>query len=65
MGPITKDILKNEIDRIGHNLFYLSGTMMHKGQIDFDCGNTFASPSGSVILVVLLCYIDIHNLDWL
>ena len=34
-------ILKNEIDRIGHNLFYLSGTMMHRGQIDFDCGNTF------------------------
>ena len=34
-------ILKNEIDKIGHNLFYLSGTMMHKGQIDFDCGNTF------------------------
>ena len=34
-------ILKNEIDRIGHNLFYLSGTMMHKGQIDFDCGSTF------------------------
>ena len=34
-------ILKKEIDRIGHNLFYLSGTMMHKGQINFDCGNTF------------------------
>ena len=34
-------ILKNEIDKIGHNLFYLSGTMMHRGQIDFDCGNTF------------------------
>ncbi len=34
-------ILKNEIDNIGHNLFYLSGTMMHKGQIDFDCGSTF------------------------
>tara|TARA_A100001011_G_scaffold397472_1_gene498565 strand:+ start:3507 stop:4376 length:870 start_codon:yes stop_codon:yes gene_type:complete len=34
-------ILKNEIDRIGHNLFYLSGTMMHRGQISFDCGNTF------------------------
>jgi len=33
-------ILKNEIDRIGHNLFYLSGTMMHRGQIDFNCGNT-------------------------
>ena len=33
-------ILKKEIDRIGHNLFYLSGTMMHNGQINFDCGNT-------------------------
>ena len=33
-------ILKNEIDLIGHNLFYLSGTMMHRGQINFDCGNT-------------------------
>ena len=33
-------ILKKEIDLIGHNLFYLSGTMMHKGQINFDCGNT-------------------------
>ena len=33
-------ILKNEIDRIGHNLFYLSGTMMHRGQINFNCGNT-------------------------
>ena len=34
-------ILKNEIDKIGHNLFYLSGTMMHKGQINFNCGNSF------------------------
>ena len=33
-------ILKEEIERIGHNLFYLSGTMMHRGQINFDCGNT-------------------------
>ena len=35
-------ILKKEIDRIGHNLFYLSGTMMHRGQINFDCGNTIS-----------------------
>ena len=33
-------ILSNEINKIGHNNFYLSGTMMHKGQIKFDCGNT-------------------------
>ena len=31
-------ILKNEIDIIGHNKFYLSGTMMHNGQIPFNCG---------------------------
>jgi glycosyltransferase involved in cell wall biosynthesis len=31
-------ILKKEIDAIGHNYFYLSGTMMHNGQIDFNCG---------------------------
>ena len=31
-------VLKNEIDKIGHNNFYLSGTMVNNGQIDFDCG---------------------------
>ena len=38
--PNWDDILKREIDTIGHNYFYLSGTMMHKGQIDFNCGNS-------------------------
>ena len=33
-------ILKKEIDKIGHNYFYLSGTMMYNGQIAFDCGST-------------------------
>ena len=33
-------ILFNEVKRIGHNNFYLSGTMMNQGQIQFDCGNT-------------------------
>jgi len=32
-------ILKNEVDTIKHNNFYLSGTMMNNGQIDFNCGN--------------------------
>ena len=32
-------ILKKQIDRIQHNNFYLSGTMMHNGQIPFDCGD--------------------------
>ena len=34
------DVVLKKIDLIGHNMFYLSGTMMHKGQIDFDCGDT-------------------------
>ena len=33
-------ILSNEINKIGHNNFYLSGTMMNQGQISFNCGNT-------------------------
>ena len=32
-------ILKNEIDKIGHNNFYLSGTMVNNGQIEFYCGD--------------------------
>ena len=30
----------NEIKSIGHNKFYLSGTMMNNGQIKFNCGNS-------------------------
>ena len=33
-------ILKKEIDKIKHNKFYLSGTMVNNGQIKLDCGNT-------------------------
>ena len=38
--PLWDVVLKNEIDLIGHNDFYLSGTMMHSGQIPFDCGDS-------------------------
>ena len=37
--PRWDEVLKKEIDIIGHNNFYLSGTMMHSGQIPFDCGD--------------------------
>ena len=33
-------ILYNEIKKIGHNNFYLSGTMMNEGPIKFNCGNS-------------------------
>ena len=38
--PDWDTILKKEIENIGHNLFYLSGTMVNNGQIILDCGNT-------------------------
>ncbi len=38
--PNWDHILKKEIDLIGHNNFYLSGTMVNNGQIDFNCGDT-------------------------
>ena len=38
--PNWDEILQNEVRKIGHNNFYLSGTMMNEGQIKFNCGNT-------------------------
>ena len=38
--PNWDEILKNEVNKIGHNNFYLSGTMMNEGQIKFNCGDT-------------------------
>ena len=39
--PEWDEILKKEIDLIGHNNFYLSGTMMNNGQIEFNCGDSY------------------------
>ena len=38
--PEWDQILSDEINKIGHNEFYLSGTMMNQGQIKYNCGNT-------------------------
>jgi glycosyltransferase involved in cell wall biosynthesis len=32
-------VLNNEIKKLNHNKFYLSGTMVNNGQIKLDCGN--------------------------
>ena len=37
--PDWDTILLKEVKNIGHNYFYLSGTMMNQGQIKFNCGN--------------------------
>ena len=38
--PNWDEILEKEVKRIGHNNFYISGTMMNEGQINFNCGET-------------------------
>ena len=42
--------LKNEIDKIGHNKFYLSGIMMNNGPLKFDCGNSLENFNESKLL---------------
>ena len=37
--PNWDEILKKEVDKIKHNLFYLSGTMVNNGQIELNCGD--------------------------
>ena len=37
--PGWDDVLKNEVDAIGHNNFYLSGVMMNNGPIKFNAGS--------------------------
>jgi glycosyltransferase involved in cell wall biosynthesis len=37
--PKWDQVLKDEVEKIGHNNFYLSGIMMNNGPIKFDCGN--------------------------
>ena len=32
-------VLKKEVEKLSHNKFYLSGTMVNNGQIELDCGN--------------------------
>ena len=41
--PNWDDVLKNEVDSIGHNNFYLSGIMMNNGPIKFNAGSDINS----------------------
>ena len=38
--PNWDKVLKNEVDRIGHKNFYLSGVMMHNGPLKYDAGSS-------------------------
>ena len=41
--PNWDEVLKNEVDSIGHNNFYLSGIMMNNGPIKFNAGSDINS----------------------
>ena len=41
--PGWDEVLKNEVDSIGHNNFYLSGIMMNNGPIKFNAGSDIKS----------------------
>ena len=41
--PGWDEVLKNEVDTIGHNNFYLSGVMMNNGPIKFNAGSDIKS----------------------
>ena len=42
--------LKDEIDKIGHKNFYLSGVMMNNGPLKFDCGDNLKNFNESKLL---------------
>lgn len=41
--PNWDKVMLDEVNRIGHNKFYLSGIMMNNGPLKFDCGNSLMS----------------------
>ena len=41
--PDWDTVLLNEINKIGHNKFYLSGIMINNGPLKFDCGSDIGS----------------------
>ena len=59
-------VLLNEIKKIGHINFYLSGTMMNEGQIKFDCGNTLNEFNEKKFLTKYknLNYYDFQGSTW-
>jgi glycosyltransferase involved in cell wall biosynthesis len=59
--PGWDKILLNEVKKIQHNNFYLSGIMMNNGQLKFDCGNTLSSFNEKKLLDN---YKDINHFDF-
>ena len=59
-------ILKKEIEKINDNYFYLSGTMVNNGQIEFNCGNNIESFDEEKLLknIKNFNYFDFQGSTW-
>ena len=64
--PLWDEVLKKEVNSIGHDNFYLSGTMMHNGQIPFDCGDDIDNFNEKKFLndYKKINYIDFQGSTW-
>jgi GT2 family glycosyltransferase len=59
-------VLKQEVKKIGHNNFYLSGTMVNNGQIKLNCGNDLVSFDEKKLLTEIdnANYYDFQGTTW-
>ena len=59
-------VLNEEIKKISHNNFYLSGTMVNNGQIELDCGNTLETFDEKKLLKEInnVNYYDFQGSTW-
>jgi len=59
-------VLKQEVKKIGHNNFYLSGTMVNNGQIKLNCGNDLVSFDEKKLLTEIdnANYYDFQGSTW-
>ena len=59
-------VLKKEVGKIGHNNFYLSGTMVNNGQIKLNCGNNLDTFNEEKLLKEIdnFNYYDFQGSTW-
>ena len=64
--PNWDQVLKNEVDKINHNKYYLSGTMVNNGQIQLDCGNNLETFDEDKLLKEIdnVNYFDFQGSTW-
>jgi GT2 family glycosyltransferase len=64
--PKWDDALQNELNKINHNKFYLSGTMVNNGQINLNCGNNLETFDEKKLLkeIDYANYYDFQGSTW-